>query len=85
MKINPWSSGIFISLLVYLLLFFGVRNNTEAIDSTPIDLDSVTNVQMEEVVEKNPQVLGMRMSLANRYLAEGDFSAALNSLYIHFI
>ena len=78
MKINPWSSGIFISLLVYLLLFFGVRNNTEAIDSTPIDLDSVTNVQMEEVVAKNPQVLGMRMSLANRYLAEGDFSSALN-------
>ncbi len=78
MKINPWTSGLFISLLVCLLLFFGVSNNTTEIDSTPIDLDSITNAQMEEVIEKNPQVLGMRMSLANRYLAEGNFSAALH-------
>jgi tetratricopeptide (TPR) repeat protein len=81
MKINAWISAIFISIFVCILLFFGIDNNSETIESTPIDLDSVTNQQLEEVVQKNPSVLGMRMSLANRYLSEGNFSNALT----HFV
>ena len=76
MKINAWISAIFISIFVSILLFFGIDNNSVTIESTPIDLDSVTNQQLEEVVQKNPSVLGMRMSLANRYLSEGNFSNA---------
>lgn len=81
MRVNAWLSAIFISTLVCILLFFGIVNNSQAIEPTPIDLDSVTNIQMEEVVQKNPDVHGMRLSLANRYLAEGDFSNALT----HFV
>ena len=78
MKLNPWTSSVFVVISLCVGLFFGIRNNTTHNDSTPIDLDLITNAQMEEVVEKNPQVLGMRMSLANRYLAEGNFSSALH-------
>jgi len=81
MRVNAWLSAIFISTLVCILLFFGIVNNSQAIEPTPIDLDSITNIQMEEVVQKNPDVHGMRLSLANRYLAEGDFSNALT----HFV
>ncbi len=72
MRVNAWLSAIFISTLMCILLFFGIVNNSQAIEPTPIDLDSITNIQMEEVVQKNPDVHGMRLSLANRYLAEGD-------------
>ena len=81
MKVNAWISAIFILALVCILLFFGIVNNSQPIESTPINLDSVTNKQMEEIVQKNPDVLGMRLSLANRYLAESDFSSALK----HFV
>ena len=77
MKINGWTSSIIITGAVCLVLFLGVENNKVIIGSTPIDLDLISNKQMEEVVKKNPGVLGMRMSLANRYLAEGDFTNAL--------
>ena len=78
MKFNAWISAMFISVAVCALLFFGITNNSESVDPTPIDLDSVTNEQLEEVVRKNPDVFGMRISLANRYLSEGNFTDALN-------
>ncbi len=42
-----------------------------------IDLDTVTNEEMEAVVAENPDVIGMRLALAGRYFEEGDFSKAL--------
>lgn len=41
------------------------------------DLSAVTNEQMEEVVTKNPAVVGMRLALAERYLADGEVTKAL--------
>lgn len=41
------------------------------------DLDDVTNAEMEAVVADNPDVVGMRLRLAHRYLDEGDSQAAI--------
>lgn len=43
----------------------------------PVDLDSVTAEQMEVVVAQNPDIPGMRIALANRYLEEGNLEGAL--------
>lgn len=42
------------------------------------NLDDITNEQMEEVVAQNPDIAPMRLALADRYFADGDFSKALN-------
>lgn len=48
-----------------------------------VDLDSVSNADMEAVIADNPDILPMRLALARRYLEEGDFSAALpHYLYV---
>ena len=41
------------------------------------DLSQVTNAEMEAVVAKNPNVIGMRLALAERYLDAGDVAAAV--------
>ncbi|MGH8935628.1 MAG: cytochrome c-type biogenesis protein CcmH [Acidimicrobiia bacterium] len=41
------------------------------------DLSTVTNQEMEEVLAANPDVVGMRLALANRYFEAGEFSAAV--------
>jgi tetratricopeptide (TPR) repeat protein len=41
------------------------------------DLDTVTEAEMEEVVRANPDVVGMRLALANRYVEKGDLASAL--------
>jgi tetratricopeptide (TPR) repeat protein len=51
---------------------------TEVLEGqTAVDLDSVTSEQMEVVVSQNPDVPGMRIALANRYLEEGNLESAL--------
>ena len=42
-----------------------------------VNLDNITNEQMEAVVAENPNIAPMRLALADRYFAEGDFSNAL--------
>lgn len=49
-------------------------------NDTGVDLDSVTNDQLEAVIAANPdnpQIGGMRVALANRYFEERDFPSAL--------
>lgn len=41
------------------------------------DLASVTEAELEAVVDANPDVLGMRLALANRYVEKGNLAAAL--------
>lgn len=41
-----------------------------------VDLARVTNEELESVVAANPEVIGMRLALARRYVEAGDFSAA---------
>ncbi len=42
-----------------------------------VNLDDVSNEEMEAVVAQNPDIPGMRLALADRYFVEGDFSNAL--------
>lgn len=43
-----------------------------------VNLDDISNEQMEAVVAENPDIAPMRLALADRYFGEGDFSNALN-------
>jgi len=45
--------------------------------ATTLDLATVSNEEMEQVVAANPDVIPMRLALARRYVEEGDFSSAL--------
>ena len=54
---------------------FGTGSPQEAPD-TPRDLSTVTNAEMEQVIEQNPDVVDMRLALAHRYLDGGDYLAA---------
>ncbi len=55
---------------------------TGAAENAPRDLASVTNEEMEAVVAANPEVTGMRMALARRYLDDGELSKALDHLLV---
>lgn len=45
-------------------------------DAAPRDLSAVTDEEMEQVLADNPEVVGMRLALAQRYLDGGDYLAA---------
>ena len=47
-----------------------------------VDLDSVTDEEMEAVVADNPTIIGMRLALAGRYVEAGDHSSALDHYLI---
>lgn len=40
------------------------------------DISQISNQTMEAVVAANPEILGMRLALAERYFEEGDYRAA---------
>jgi tetratricopeptide (TPR) repeat protein len=42
-----------------------------------VDLDEISNEQMETVIAENPDIAPMRLALADRYFADGDYSSAL--------
>lgn len=46
-------------------------------DGAARDLQAVTNSEMEVVIAQNPNVVGMRLALVERYLDEGDIENAL--------
>lgn len=47
-----------------------------------VDLDAVSNEEMEEVVAENPDVTGMRLALADRYFVAGEFDRAVDHYLI---
>ena len=49
----------------------------DVIEDSAVDLSTITNEEMEEVVAANPEVIPMRLALARRYVEAGDFSSAL--------
>lgn len=57
----------------------GLVSGNEMLQSPPAtgDLSKVTDAQLEKVVEANPEVLGMRLALARRYLDEGRYDLAV--------
>ncbi len=58
----------------------GFVTGNEAVQGAAPALDpsaTVTDAQLEEVVAANPGVVGMRLALADRYVAQGDFGPAM--------
>ncbi|MFO7700701.1 MAG: tetratricopeptide repeat protein [Acidimicrobiia bacterium] len=47
----------------------------------PIDLATISDEQMEQVVASNPDVVGMRLALARRYFEAGTFDKALDHYF----
>lgn len=45
-------------------------------DAAPRDLSTVSNEEMEQVIADNPEVVGMRLALAQRYSDAGDYLGA---------
>lgn len=43
----------------------------------PVDPAAVSDEELEQVVADNPDVLGMRLALADRYVAAGDYGKAM--------
>ena len=88
--------GIGFVLVAAIGLVFGlVRANTtdrsaaegvaeDVISGDAVNLDDISNEQMEAVVAQNPDIPGMRLALADRYFGEGDFSNALTH-YIYVL
>ena len=57
----------------------GVVEN--ALAAGPVDLSNVTPAQLEAVVARNPDIVGMRLALAQLYYESGDASRAVD----HFL
>lgn len=51
---------------------------SDAVEGGGVDLSSVTDEEMEAVIAANPRVVGMRLALAERYVAAGNHSRALD-------
>jgi cytochrome c-type biogenesis protein CcmH/NrfG len=49
----------------------------DVVSGNAMNLDDISNEQMEEVVAQNPDIAPMRLALAERYFVEGDFPDAL--------
>ena len=49
----------------------------QATDTTTRDLSTVTNDEMETVISQNPTVVGMRLAIIKRYIADGEIDKAL--------
>jgi cytochrome c-type biogenesis protein CcmH len=49
---------------------------TTLVDGAGRDLSTVSNAEMETVIAKNPNVIGMRLALVERYLKVGDIDDA---------
>jgi tetratricopeptide (TPR) repeat protein len=72
-----------IGIAVWLLMT--TRNDTSGVEGVAADvvsgqamnLDNVTDEQMEQVIAQNPDIPGMRLALAERYFTEGNFPKAL--------
>ena len=60
----------------------GFVTGNEAVEGAsgapPLDpTGTVTDEQLEQVVEVNPEVIGMRLALAGRYVAQGEYEPAM--------
>lgn len=71
-----------VAVVVALVLTFASRDDepagraAEEATSTTVDLASVTNDQLEQVVNENPDVVPMRLRLVERLIVDGEFERA---------
>ena len=75
---NKWFYSAVFVIIFPIFLFINIQNNTSFNSENQTNLDNVSNDEMEEVIALNPNVMGMRIALANRYFEEFD----LNTLTI---
>jgi tetratricopeptide (TPR) repeat protein len=73
-------------VIVVLAMAANNAENAQPVSASPgnltVDPSSVSNEEMEAVVAANPEVNGMRMALADRYFAAGEYGAALDHYLI---
>ncbi|WP_219418038.1 tetratricopeptide repeat protein [Pseudonocardia nigra] len=55
----------------------GFVTGNEAVQGLAGDPSAVSNDRLEEVVAANPEVVGMRLALADRYVAQGAYGSAM--------
>jgi tetratricopeptide (TPR) repeat protein len=73
------AGGILVAAFtVILVLVITGANNASTTGTTSADQISATLQQLEAAVEANPDVVGMRIALADEYFAEDDFTNALD-------
>jgi len=73
------AGGILVAAFtVILVLVVSSANNSSTTQTTAGDTLSATLQQLEAAVEANPDVVGMRIALADEYFAEDDFTNALD-------
>jgi tetratricopeptide (TPR) repeat protein len=73
------AGGILVAAFtVILVLVVSGANNASTTQTTSGDAISATLQQLEAAVEANPDVVGMRIALADEYFAEDDFTSALD-------
>jgi hypothetical protein len=71
-----------VAVVVALVLTFASRDEgpagraAEEPTSTTVDLASVTNDELEQVVNENPDVVPMRLRLVERLIVDGEFDRA---------
>jgi tetratricopeptide (TPR) repeat protein len=78
---NKWFYSAVFILIFPIFLYFNLDNNSSISSNQSTDLSNVTNEEMEQVIKLNPDILPMRIALANRYFESYDYSNAL----IHFM
>jgi tetratricopeptide (TPR) repeat protein len=78
---NKWFYSAVFVIIFPIFLFINIQNNTSFNSENQTNLDNVSNEEMEEVIALNPNVMGMRIALANRYFEEFEYSKAL----IHYM
>ena len=81
-----WVAGaavVVIGLVVFAALMAGARGEGDPVTggapdspSTTRDLATVTNDELEAVVEENPDVVAMRLALVERLLVDGEIARA---------
>src|SRR3954447_23449262 len=59
-----------------------VTGSTPGTTNTTIDLNNVTNDQMEAVIKQNPAIIPMRLRLAERYIRDNQLDKAMNHVTI---
>ncbi|HEX9643814.1 MAG TPA: cytochrome c-type biogenesis protein CcmH [Acidimicrobiia bacterium] len=66
-----------LSVSLLLVRDTGAGDGVDVPSPPPIDLSTITVEELEAVVARNPDVIGMRLALAQLYMDQGDVSAAL--------
>jgi len=73
------AGGILVAAFtVILVVVLTSANSSSTTQTTTGDAISATLQQLEAAVEANPDVVGMRIALADEYFAEDDFTNALD-------